>query len=450
MSIYIIRPKQTLTGLSLTLSAMSMAPQRRDAQVKEIIRLRKADPTYQEIERWLTDAYRIVSVSIPPVISTLTVAAETVASAANTIAEAVSKVAQTSLATPEQKASANQRAMNVHKTEITGTIIVDMSDAEAARMRQELPDVIVQKDEPIHLIYPHLASNDKAELSTADLWHLKAIGLEQARKAGFQGSGAGVEIALLDTGIDETHEELKGKISGAFTFDVDKRVTQLAAPSIDTEGHGTHVAGLICGQVVGIAPGAKLLSGIMLPGGRGSLASFILALEWAAGRHEVQIMNMSAGISGYWPEMQAPLEDLASVGILSVVATGNEGPNKTRSPGNYVEPLSVGAAERRENRYSVASFSSGGRLIVDSHAYYVPDVVAPGDEVYSCKMGGGYRALSGTSMAAPIVSGIAALILEKYKDITVLQLKEELCAVCLDLGLPPERQGRGLIQVKME
>ena len=75
----------------------------------------------------------------------------------------------------------------------------------------------------------------------------------------------------------------------------------------------------------------------MVSGGSGTLSEFILALEWAASQPEVQVVNMSAGIRGYLPEMHQTLGYLLAVGVLPVIAAGNEGRNKTRSPGNYAE-----------------------------------------------------------------------------------------------------------------
>ncbi len=132
-----------------------------------------------------------------------------------------------------------------------------------------------------------------------------------------------------------------------------------------------------------------------------------------------------------FPEIHAAVAGLLAVGVLSVFATGNEVRNRTRSPGNYQEPVSVGVTNRRER---VAGFSSGGSLIVDSRRYVVPDLVAPGAGVYFSIMGGGYEAWDGTSMATPIVAGVAALILEKHPDIAVPELVDELLATCKDFG----------------
>jgi subtilisin family serine protease len=337
-------------------------------------------------------------------------------------------------------------SLGEQSTPVTGTVIVEMPDAEAERLRREVRDVSIVRDQALELIRPERATLGRIhQVTTEELWHLRAIGLDAARMDGFQGSGSGVTVAVLDTGIDATHAELTGKVDGAYTFNVQSWQAEAQDPSIDTEGHGTHVAGLICGATTGVAPGARVINGIMLPQGIGKLSNFILALEWAAQRPEVQIVNMSAGLPGYLPEMREAVADLLSVGVLFICATGNEGRNRTRSPGNYIEALSVGAVDSRGR---VASFSSSGILVADHHQYIVPDLVAPGEAVYSSVMGGGYEAWNGTSMATPIVAGVAALILEKYPEITVIELEEAILSTCSSLATTPDRQGRGLIQVK--
>jgi subtilisin family serine protease len=403
VSIYIVWPKTSVAARSLALHSRKLAAASRGAQINEIFSLRVEDPVQQEIHHWVADA-------------------------------------QSREVKPITKSEAD--------TQITGTTIVEMPDEEAERMRQELPDVLVLRDGPVELIQPRraeTAARRKESVSARDLWHLKAIGLEAARKQGFEGAGAAATVAVLDTGIDATHPDLDGRVAGAYTFDVPAWEAAPMTPSQDTDGHGTHVAGLICGKKVGVAPGAEVLSGVMIPHGHGNISDIVLALEWVATRPEVQIVNMSAGIPGYVAEMRQIVADLIAAGVLLVCATGNEGRNRTRSPGNYIEPISVGATNRR-NR--VAGFSSGGTLITENHQYTVPDLVAPGDDVYSSVMGGGYEAWDGTSMATPIVSGVAALILEKYPEITMADLVEELLATCEDLGQSADRQGEGLVQVQ--
>lgn len=182
----------------------------------------------------------------------------------------------------------------------------------------------------------------------------------------------------------------------------------------------------------------------MIPNGIGMTSDFISAIEWAGRRPDVQIVNLSAGIVGFTPAMRFVVEGLLAVGVLPVCAVGNEGRNRTRSPGNYIEVVSVGASNI-DNR--IAGLSGGGTLNVENQQYTVPDLVAPGAGVYSSVMGGGYEAWQGSSMATAIVSGVAALILEKHPDITVLDLTEELLSRCKDLAQPVDRQGMGLVQV---
>lgn len=394
---YIVRPNQSPATRAVGLIAKHFAPERRQMQIAEVVKLRQDDNAFGELYRWLNES--------PPDVNSL-----------------------------------NRES----QTPITGTKIVDMPDLEAARLRQELPDMLVVRDQPLSLIEPVKVTLSKDKVLAKDLWQLGAIGLEQARKNGFAGTGKGVTVAVLDTGIAASHPELAGRVVSASTFDVDTWQAIPLNPSIDTYGHGTHVAGLICGKKVGVAPEAKLLNGVMIPNAQGNISDFILALEWAGRQPEVQIMNMSAGIAGYRPEMLTAVADLLSIGVLPVIASGNEGRNKTRSPGNYAEAIAVGATTEAGK---VASFSSGGVIVADNHRYEVPDLVAPGEAVYSCVMGGGYEAWNGTSMATPIVSGIAALILEKFPQIIVPDLTEALISSCKDLGFPADRQGSGLIQI---
>jgi len=403
----------------------------REREIKEIIRLRLEDNVYSDISGWIADVLGQATVDTAEV-------------AASTSGQGNPIRAQRGIAGGSSNAPTARMAV------ITGTILVDMSDDQAAQLRRDLPNVFVLQDAPLDLIPPRRdVTTATHQITPSGLWHLQAIGLGAARGRGFQGYGTGVTIAVLDTGIDPTHPEMDGKVAEAFTFELrpDGWAAIPMIPPGDTDGHGTHVAGLLLGDNVGVAPGARVLSGVMLPQGKGNYTDFIIALEWAGLRADIQIVNVSAGLPGYLEEMRGAVADELATGIFLVFAVGNEGRNRTRSPGNYIEGLSVGAAAERSGKYVVPGFSGGGTLRVDHHQYDVPDLVAPGKGVYSSVAGGGYQAWDGTSMATPIVAGVAALILEKYPDITVLELEEELLSTCLDLGLPSTRQGRGLVQV---
>lgn len=399
MPLYIVRPRFS-ADQAVSLAMRSMAAADRPRQLRELAGEREADPRTGEVARHL-------------------------------------KGAHARLVTRRREAPA------------TGTVLVDMSDHEAEQMRREFPDALVLRDQPIGLIEPRrtLDTEHKEKLTKANLWHLELIGLDAARtrKKPFKGTGEGVTVAVLDTGVQASHPEIKHAVTAAYTFDAKTWKAKKAGKSVDTQGHGTHVTGLVAGKTVGVAPRASVVSAVMLPGGTGQLSNFVLALEWCAAQPHIQVVNISAGIRGYLSGMHTVVADLLAVGLLPVVACGNEGRNKTRSPGNYAEVLSVGACNEKSK---VSDFSSGGTIVSDRHQYVVPDLVAPGEGVFSCVKAGGYEAWDGTSMATPIVSGIAALVLERHPKITIGQLQEELLTTCKDLKQDEDRQGKGLVQVK--
>ncbi len=393
MAIYILRPRNGLAVRAANLIGTGFTEPARRMQIAAVQELQQQDPVQQELHAWFA----------------------------------------------EEK---EPQRVRFHGP-VTGNWIVDLDSEEVERLSQEIPGAMVVANQPISVIHPRRTAVRKASLEEDDYWHLRAIGLEAARRNGFRGSGRDVCVLVLDTGIDATHPELQGKIEQAWEFDP---ITLQTSPitSYDSDGHGTHVTGLICGSTVGVAPGARIWNGLMLPRRRGTIAGFVTALEWAAQRAEVQIVNISAGIHGYVDDLHDSIATLLSVGVLVVCATGNEGVNQTRSPGNYVEVLSVGATTRQGR---VASFSSSGTLVVNNHQYSVPDVVAPGAGVFSSVIGGGYEAWDGTSMATGIVSGLAALILERYPAIRVPDLLDTIMSTSQELEQVAVRRGYGLVQV---
>lgn len=403
MPVYIIRPKKTIFSESLNLAAVKLSPESRQQQIEDLNHLQKEDEHYQEVARWTEGIIGKEDINV--------------------------------LKSSQQPG-------------ITGTTIIEMSEEEAESVKKDLAEEAeILRDRPIELIHPanknSLSLRREGELTKKDLWHLDAVNIVAARNSGLTATGKDITVAVLDTGIDSTHPALQDKVIAAYTFDSQQWSVSQQAISLDTQGHGTHVAGLICGQQIGVAPEAKLINGVLIPGGRGMLSNFVLAIEWIASQPEISIANISAGIRGYFGDWEELIDDLVAIGILPICAVGNEGRNQTRSPGNYRSVVSVGASNHR-NR--VASFSGGGNLTINNHIYTVPDLVAPGEQVYSAIVQGGYQAWDGTSMATPIVSGIASLLLEKNPQIEVLELKDELLSMCESFGISKERQGEGLIQ----
>ncbi|WP_108663689.1 S8 family peptidase [Acuticoccus kandeliae] len=334
-------------------------------------------------------------------------------------------------------------------TPATGITIIEADETGANAVAEISPDSELVPDEPLDLIAPEFgdalggAGGGAIDVTEDDLWHLEAIGLLDARRRGFGLTGAGTTVAVLDTGVADV-PELAGRIIDARTLDLDNWTTNPQPVPEDTDRHGTHVACLIAGQNVGVAPGAKIASVVMIPNGRGTLASYVLALEWVASRPDIAILNMSAGRQGYFPNMRLMARIAARLGTLSVMAIGNEGAQTTRSPGNYPEVISVGASTVDRD---IWHRSGGGTLTIDGVEATVPMLVAPGEDVCSAVPGGGYQLMSGTSMAAPIVSGLAALLIERFPAISLAELQEALLETCVDLGFDASRQGRGLVQL---
>lgn len=340
----------------------------------------------------------------------------------------------------------------------TGFCVVDLAPGSAERLRADLPAYEVIEDRPMAIIHP--VDSRPSPVPHADApwrWTHEMMGIRGLRDRGL--SGQGVRVAVLDTGVDGGHPELAGKVDSAVRlYALADKLTWVREPvseDTDTEGgHGTHVAGLIAGNDVGVAPQAKLSSCVMFPNRLasepGNITNFVAALEWVAKEckadPELRVVNMSAGLLGFKTDIELltivrRLVDICMV--VPVFAIGNDGRNRTRSPGNYDVPLSVGACDKRRR---IAPFSGGGVIHCENHAFTVPDLVAPGVDVYSCAPGGRYVMKDGTSMAAPFVSGVAALLLERYPAASPHDIIDAILCTTVDLGCPRDRQGGGLIE----
>lgn len=404
MPIYIAYPKPGTIAKSFNLSTRKLTSEHRKHQVEEVTALHKENGTYQSIKDWVKKT---------------------------------------------QSEGELRCVKEPNNPGVTGTVLVETKDAIAERMKKDLPNAFVLKDTPIKLIEPQRDKvSGKPDIDNEDLWHLEAIGLNEARANGFSYSGQGVTIAVLDTGIDSTHPELVGKVTSSYRFNGDAWKVYREKRSSDLHGHGTHVAGLICGERVGISPKAKLVNVLALsqPQGTGNLSDFLLALDWVASRSDIQIVNISAGIPAFIDELEVVIKSLLSVGVFPICAVGNEGRDYTSSPGNCRGTLSVGASTRDELVWG--NSGSGQIVISDRQVCNVPSLVAPGKDVYSSVMGGYYEAWNGTSMATPIVSGVAALILEADPFISVGELREKLLRQCYKLPKESDiRQGAGLVRI---
>ncbi|MEI7529706.1 MAG: S8 family peptidase [Elusimicrobiota bacterium] len=243
--------------------------------------------------------------------------------------------------------------------------------------------------------------------------------------------GAGIKVAIIDTGIDYTHPDLKANYAGGYNT-----IVTTATP-LDDHGHGTHVAGTVAAVrngtgVVGIAPRASIYAVKVLDkNGSGSYSNVMAGIEWAA-QNKMQVINMSLGGGGVDEPMKKMMTAAYEAGVTIVCAAGNDsGP--VNYPAKYPEAIAVSASDSSDK---LASFSSKGPEIA---------VIAPGVNIYSTGKGGGYKTMSGTSMACPHVAGLAALAISAGAS-TPAAAREALVKAATKLpGLKPTDQGAGMI-----
>ncbi|QFQ28587.1 S8 family peptidase [Bacillus thuringiensis] len=226
--------------------------------------------------------------------------------------------------------------------------------------------------------------------------------------------GKDIVVAVLDTGCQTDHVDLKDRIIGGKNFTTDNN----SDPNnySDLNGHGTHVAGTIAATennqgVLGVAPQAKLLILKILAGnGKGSYEWIINGINYAvnwrgANGEKVRVISMSLGGPQDVPELHQAVKNAVNNDILVVCAAGNRGDGKDTTdelsyPGAYPEVVEVGAVDLNKK---IAVFSESNKNV---------DLVGPGVGILSTYKGGGYATLSGTSMATPHISGGAALIIK--------------------------------------
>ncbi|MFJ2213270.1 S8 family peptidase [Streptomyces sp. NPDC101062] len=213
-----------------------------------------------------------------------------------------------------------------------------------------------------------------------------------------KGTGKGVTAYIVDSGIETAHPEFAGRASVGFDSVGDGQNGQ------DCQFHGTHVAGTVGGSNYGVARDVSLVSVRVLGcDGSGTWAGVLAGFDWVA-KNAKQPAVMNASIGGpRSTAVNAAVNAVADSGVVSVVAAGNENQNACDvSPASASKVVTVGATDKEDRQ---ATFSNWGTCL---------ELYAPGVGIISAKLGGGYNALNGTSMASPHVAGVAALLKEKY------------------------------------
>lgn len=300
------------------------------------------------------------------------------------------------------------------------------------------------------------------------LWNLDSLKIQAVRKK-FGVDGDNVLVGIFDSGVgphvpdvaqnvftlDDAKLRFDGKDNDAngyvddvwgYVFCPDSAYSRIACHPYDDRGHGTHVAGTICGVGrTGIAPAANFLSlKVLNDSGSGYESSVWSAIQYAV-ENNVQVGNFSIG----WRHSSLPnrpawrelVSNAIELGLVCCIAAGNEGigaePDNLRTPGDLPEVISVGAVTDSLSR---ATFSSCGPVSWDDFPYppglTKPDVVLPGTKILSCVIPGGLMTKSGTSMACPHATAIASLIVQLNPELSHYEIKNIIETCAKDLGVP--------------
>jgi len=278
-------------------------------------------------------------------------------------------------------------------------------------------------------------------------------------------TGAGIGVAVLDSGIDASHPDLRNKL--VYSYNYLNHTKEMG----DDCGHGTHVSGIIGGtgkasggRYQGLMPHCHFVSlKVLDEQGNGNSYFVIQALHWLlehGKQYDVRIINISVGGAVRESEMESELlkavEEVWDAGFIVCAAAGNQGPapQSITIPGTSPKIITVGSSDEQ---YGI--WGRGGKKVYYSgrgptlNCICKPDVVAPGAELISCNTGwkkGGnaaYITKSGTSMATPVVSGCIGLLLSQEPALSNKEVKLRLCNSCLNLGFPKNQQGWGMVNV---
>lgn len=261
--------------------------------------------------------------------------------------------------------------------------------------------------------------------------------------------GACVRVAVLDTGIDQSHPDLADAIDDARDF------TNSPFGPADKNGHGTHTAGTIAARqnnlgVIGVAPDCRLLIGKVLgDDGSGSSANVAAGIDWAADSG-ADVISMSLGSPEPDDALLAAIERAVAKGKFIIAAAGNDGrDNSVNYPARWSGTIAVAAVDASGH---LAPFSSRGPEV---------DIAAPGENILSTWLRGTYAKLSGTSMATPFVAGVTALLVALHRDVqgatgsasasgdtstplrTIADLRDHLARTAIDAGPTGRDPGYG-------
>ncbi len=256
--------------------------------------------------------------------------------------------------------------------------------------------------------------------------------------------GVGVKVCVVDTGIDKDHPDLQANIVGGKNFVATKGVFVDPAKWDDDNGHGSHVAGTIAAVdntigVVGVAPGASLLAAKVLNRqGSGYLSDVVAGIDYCV-QSGAKVVSMSLGSSSDVQALHDAVDAAYASGVLLVAAAGNDYGGQVSYPAAYDSVVAVSATDSADN---LASFSNVGPKV---------ELAAPGVSILSTYKGGGYATMSGTSMATPHVSGVAALAAQANPLMSNVEIRALLQNTADDLGVVGRDNlfGYGLVDAEL-
>lgn len=299
--------------------------------------------------------------------------------------------------------AAGFRTLSLSGTSVVRTASVADQAALITRLRAD-PDV--EFAEPDYPMMALMTANDP--LAKAQ-WAVAKIQLPAAWD--LTGGSPGIKVAIVDTGIDSRHPDLTGQVVGGFDF------FNRDADAADDMGHGTHVAGTVAALtnngvgVAGVAWSSRLLAVKVLgANGSGYTSSIAEGISYAV-RQGAKVINLSLGSPQNSSLLDSAVKQALAAGVTVVAAAGNDGVSTRMYPAAIPGVLAVGSSDSTDGR---SSFSNHGTWVT---------VAAPGSSILSTYPGGRFQTMSGTSMAAPHVAGVAALVLAQHPDWSADQVK---------------------------
>ncbi|WP_435063279.1 S8 family serine peptidase [Halobaculum sp. EA56] len=328
----------------------------------------------------------------------------------------------------------------VHSNETLSYVAVKFPEEAADGARENFVDAVTKKD---HIKYAEDNETLETQLTPNDPQFGSQYAPQQVNADDAWDTTLGdssVTVAIVDTGAQYDHPDLAGNYASNPGYDFADGDSDPYPDAPSDEYHGTHVSGCAAAVVdndTGVAGqgNSALINGRSLDeSGSGSTADIADAIQWATDQG-ADVINLSLGGGGYTDTMKNAVSYADDNGALVVAAAGNDGSSSVSYPAAYAECVAVSAVDSNED---LASFSQYGDEV---------ELCAPGVNVLSTttEARGSYEELSGTSMATPVVSGVAGLTLAQWSSLTNRELRDHLKATAADVGLSSEEQGSGQV-----